>query len=86
MRQLINIFFCSALSAMVMGCNCENQVASEEVAACEDVMDGLAFPDNEEACDACCIDQGFEIGAPFGHVNEAENASCDCGNVGTCDE
>ena len=73
-------------AALLIGCDCENQVAAEEVAACEDVMDGMAFPENEDACDVCCIAEGYETGAPFGTVSEAKNPICNCGDVGTCDE
>ena len=73
-------------TTFLTSCNCENQLAVEEVAACENVMDGMAFPENEEACDSCCIAEGFEQGAPFGTVSEASNQKCDCGDVGTCDD
>ena len=79
---IISLFVLGALS----GCNCENQVAVEEVPACEDVMGDKGFPENEDACDACCIAEGFDMGSPFGTVSEAENQYCNCGNKGTCDE
>jgi len=72
--------------ALVSSCNCENMVEAEDVDACKDAMSGLEFPENEEACDQCCVAEGYDVGAPFGHVTGAVNASCDCGYVGTCDE
>ncbi len=85
--RLRNITFIGLfLAGVASGCNCENQVAVEEVATCEDVMGDLEFPANEHACDKCCIAEGFEMGAPFGIVNAAENQYCDCGDRGTCEE
>ena len=84
--KLVTVVLGFAALAFLTSCNCENLVESEEVAACADSMSGLEFPENQEACDACCIGEGYDIGAPFGHVTGAVNASCDCGMVGTCDE
>ena len=63
------------------GCNCENQVDGEEIEAC--VHSAEEANDVFDACDNCCIAEGYEVGL----LSITEGADrCACGDVGTCDE
>ena len=86
MHSLIRASGFCLLWLVISSCNCENRVAVQEVDACYDVMDGLGYPQNEQACDQCCMSEGYDMGSPSGAMQEAVNQFCDCGNLGTCDE
>ena len=74
------------LVGLISSCGCsEDKVESEEIPECEDSMEGLDWPDSDEACQQCCEGVGYEEGMPFGTVANAINARCECGNHMVCD-
>ena len=75
------------LAGLLSGCGCsENHVETEEVPECVDSMDGLEWPESDDACRACCQNAGYDEGMTFGTVQNATNASCECGDHMVCDD
>ena len=79
--RALGVFF---LGALLVGCNCENRVDGELIDECVEVAYGMDDFAAKDACEACCQNEGYEIGQV--HFAQGDDADCSCGDVGTCDE
>jgi len=71
------------VGGVLAGCNCENRVDGELIDECVDVAVGMDDFAAVDACEACCQDEGYEIGQVA--LAQGDDADCSCGDVGTCD-
>jgi len=80
----IQMLLFGLLATTLVACNCENRVDGEEIDQCVDVGVGMDDFDARDACDACCLNESYDIGQV--HTAQGDEPVCSCGYIGMCEE